>query len=200
VPTPTASDPLAQSNRFWAPWTEPILGHLPLDATSLAEAAEQADLIVRGRILDLYVGEMWVMDNTSFPLDYVKVEVAEILKGEPHWRTPGFVEVQVGDSADLEEVRAMMPTHDHLWFLMYEANRASRGDSPMASAEIAPYAYFISNEYQGVFRDIGGTVRLIQPEEVARVLGPEHFPLMLEGANFDQVVDEVRDLADEAIH
>ena len=48
----------------------------------------------------------------------------------------------------------------------------------MASAEIAPYAYFVSNEYQGVFRDIGGTLRLVQPDQLARILDPEHYPLL----------------------
>lgn len=189
-----SEDELGQSDTFWDPWMQPLLGHLTLDSETLAEATEQADLIVLGRMSDLYVGEQWTIDDTSYPLDYAKIEVAEILKGEPHWRTPGLVEVQMGNRTDLEELRAMMPTHDYLWFLMYEPTWAPREDSPMASAEIAPYAYFASNQYQGVFRDIGGSVRLLQPEQLARILGPDHFPLELEGASFDQIVGDVREL------
>ena len=194
---PPTNDPLSQSDRFWATWTEPILGHLTFDATSLAEATEQADLIIRGPLSELYVGETWVTDNTPYPLDYVKVQVTEVLKGEPHSRTPGFVEVQMGtvEQDELDETRAKMPTHDHLWFLMYEPNWAARGGSPMASAEIAPYAYFASNEYQGVFRDIGGAIRLVQPQELARILGPDHFPLALQNTDFEDLVQNVRELA-----
>ena len=65
----------------------------------------------------------------------------------------------------------------------------------MASAEIAPFAYFVSNEYQGVFRDIGGVVQLVSPGELARILGPDHFPLSYDGAAYDEVLEEVRGLA-----
>jgi len=189
-------DGLAASNVFWANFTEPIRGEFSFDAKSLAQATEQADIIVRGTMSELYVGELWTIDDFSYPLHYVKVRVSELLKGELHAREDGYVEVQMGtvDEERFDALRTSVPQHDGLWFLMYEPDWAGRGDSPMASAEIAPYAYFLTNEYQGMLRDIDGSVRLVQPDDLERVFGSDYFPLDLEGASFAEVVEETREL------
>lgn len=55
--------------------------------------------------------------------------------------------------------------------------------------------YFATNDYQGVLRNINGAVRVIGTQELIDVYGPDHFPLPLEGTDFELVVDQVRLLA-----
>lgn len=170
-PTPVIDEALAESDQFWATWLEPIHFGLTDDVASLADATAQAHLVVRGRITDLYIGEYWQMEVRDEPLAlaYVSVEIQEVLKGEPVSRTLGTVEVQIGEAGpDLEELRAALPAHDHLWFLMFEPDMRPR--VPPNETEIAPFVYFATNEYQGVLRGINGVVRVNGPRVDRRVI------------------------------
>jgi len=197
-PTPFDNRLLAESDLFWERWRVPIHVYLPHEATSLAEEFRIADLVVRGRIADLYIGEYWrgSRDEEPYPLAYIKIEVEEILKGEPASRTPGAVEVQIGVArADLEDIRARLPDHDNLWFLNGPEGYEGRDLAPQNESEIAPFAYVTTNDYQGVLREINGTVKLVQPEALAELFGPDHFPLPLDGTSFQLVLADVRTLA-----
>jgi hypothetical protein len=202
---PTASldlDPVIDSDRFWAMWLEPIGYDLTFDADSLADSVRQADVVVVAKLTDVYVGEYWrtVDDEPAVPLVYGRLEIGDLLKGELRSRLAGSVEVQLGQlegEAEIEipNLRMIMPTHDNLWFLMYGPNWGVRTLEPQVSAEIAAYEYFLGNEYQGLIRGINGQVRLIGDEELESAYGPAHFPLYLDGTDFDSLVTQVRFLA-----
>jgi hypothetical protein len=193
-PPPSQVPGLAASDLFWNRWVDScFFGVYPLPS-SLAEIVRDADLIVRGSIADLYVGEHWRggPDEPSYPLAYVRVEIDEILKGAPVSRESGSVEVQLGDSPeDLNQLRKRLPTHDHLWFLTYEG---IEGRSEWNQSEIAPYAYYAPTEVATVFRDVGGVVRVLRPDWIAESYGSDQFPLALDGSDFDKLIDRVHQL------
>jgi hypothetical protein len=191
------SEAVTRSNRFWNPYYEPPRPwSLEFDFDSLEEAVAASDLIVRGRITDISVAEMWRFskDEPGVPHVYLTVEVAETLKGTPLSRTNGYVEVQfeVGEGA-LDVVRSRpQPQHEHVFFLMYEpAYRESIGKPPRET-EVAPFAYFMPNRFQGAIRDIEGTARIIDPIEVALANELGHFPLPLDGQPYEDVLEQIR--------
>jgi hypothetical protein len=201
LPTPSTADPLAQSDSFWNRWIGPpnpgVLSEF--QAESLADITDQADLIIRGKVADLYVGEYWrgLPEEEPFPLAYVRVEVIEVLKGEPASRVPGYVEVLLGSGGDdLDELLATIPSHDHLWFLMHGLKWDERIYEPQRSSELAQYAYFVFNFHQGLLRDIDGVVAVMRPEYVAGYGGPEFYPLPIDGSDFASVVEQVRELVE----
>jgi hypothetical protein len=189
------------SDAFWARWQVPIGLDLPNDASSLADAVTNADLIIRGRITDLYVGEFWrgAPDEDPVPLAYASIGVDELFKGEPASRTPGRVEVQMGIAgSDLQSLRAALPEEEYLWFLKGPEGYVGRDLAPQNSAEIAPFAYVPFNDYQGVLRNLDGLVNVIARDVVAEACGPHHFPLLLDGTDFAAVVEQVRELTSPA--
>jgi hypothetical protein len=201
TPTFDVAAELDASNWFWAEWLEPIGFELPYDAAVLFDAVGQADLIVRGHIQEVFVGEYWrdSADERPYPLAYARVEVGEVLKGAPASRTPGIVEVQLGrlaSESDLERINDLAPDHDNLWFLMYGPNYGLRRLEPQKSAEIAPFEYVLGNEYQGVLREIGGQIRVVGGADLLADYGPDHYPLQLEGGDFDVLVEEIRSLVE----
>jgi hypothetical protein len=196
-PSPEPSDDaLARSDSFWDEWMQepPPLG-LPFDSDSLSQNARRADLVVRGPITDLYIGEYWARESGDpWPLAYITVRVDEVFKGEPASRTPGYVEVQVGVAGpDIEEIRARLPGHDNVWFLMYDWPR--RDTPAQRSPEIARFTYVLKGLYQGVLRDIRGEVTMLEAASYAQAYGSDKFPLPLEGTSFEDLVQQVRDVA-----
>jgi hypothetical protein len=160
-PTPLNSEELARSDRFWngyLPQPDPFL--LDFEFTSLADITLRADLIIRGRVTDFYVGEQWVFkeDEPTSPVAYARFEIEEVLKGETVSRAVGSVEVQVsiaGEDWDPSEA-SPLPDHEHLLFLMHEATyHRELGKPPRDYSEIAPFAYFIPSP-QAVLRNIDG--------------------------------------------
>lgn len=202
LPTPVPGESLAESDAFWDHWAVfPHFGELPLQATSLAENVELAHLVIRGHIIDVYVGEVIEGDDPDLPpnteVAYVTVAIGEVLKGAPVSRTPGYVEVQLGYSPpQLDSIQASLPQHDALWFLMHDVTIRPR--PPEHDSEIAPFTYFGSNDLQGVMRNVDGEVRVIKPEWIEEVFDASFFPLPLEGTSFDEVVEQVRGIAEEA--
>lgn len=195
LPTPVPGESLAESDDFWDHWA--VFPHFkpPFLATSVAENVEFAHLVIRGHIVDVYIGEEIEYSDPDLPpsqaVAYVTVAIGEVLKGAPVSRTPGYVEVQLGYSPpELDGIRANLPQHDALWFLMHEETIRPR--PPEHDSEIAPFAYFGSNDLQGVIRNVDGDVRVIKPNWIKRVFGKDFFPLPLEGTSFDDLVDQVR--------
>lgn len=201
-PLPSDDEALARSDRFWNEWVEFPRPFPMFEATSLADASRQADVIVIGRISNLYVGEYWRIDENTkpIPLAYVSVEIDEVLKGEPISRESGFVEVQMGAAGNnLDEIRATLPGHAHLWFLMYGPDWSGRELEPQRSSEMAPFEYFATNDQQGVLRDIDDVTRVVRPEWIAEAYGSDYFPLPLEGTSFDLMVEQVRALSSVSV-
>jgi hypothetical protein len=198
-PAPTsASDALTHSSRYFARWLNGIHYGLHYEPESLAEQFEIADLVVRGPIADLYIGEYWLShpEEQPYPLAYIRIDVQEVLKGEPVSRTGGDVEVQVGSAgSDLETIRAALPTHDNLWFLMGPSGYEGRDWPPQSESEIAPYAFVTTNDYQGILRNIDGTVQVVAPGALNALYGPDYFPSALDGTSFQSLLEKVREIS-----
>ncbi len=201
TPTPAINDALALSDGFWNRWVGPpnpgVLEEF--EADSLADLSRRVDLIIRGRVTDIYVGEYWRTgpEDRPFPLVYLRVEIEEVLKGEPVSRSAGYVEVLLGSAGpeEVEDYQARQPAEDMLWFLMYGPDWDERVFEPQRSSELAPYAYFVFNFWQGILRDINAEVHVMQPDSMATDLGDDFFPLPLSGTEFEKVVEQVRALA-----
>jgi len=194
LPSPSFAAGLAASDRFWDRWveTECWFGIDPLPS-SVAELVRDADLVVRGPIVDLYVGEYWRGDayEPSHGLAYAKVATEEVFKGDPVSREAGFVEVQMGYAPnDLDELRAKLPAHDHLWFLGYE-DPDSRGE--FNQSEMVGFAYYAAQDVETVFREIGGVVEVLAPARIREVYGKDEFLLTLDGTDFEGFVQRVRE-------
>lgn len=200
--TPSLADlELQRSDSFWQRWQVPIHIYLPHDASSLAEEVGYADLIVRGQIADLYIGEYWrtARDEDPMPLAYVSVRVDQVLKGKPAWRTPGFVEVQMGFAGpDLESLRAALPAEEYVWFLKGPEGYGGRDLPPQNQSELAPFSYVRTNDYQGVLGNIDGKVNPVGGADLADAYGPDHFPLLLKGTDFASFARDVQQLAPAA--
>lgn len=180
LPSPSHVAGLAASDRFWAHWYESCwFGAFPI-VSSLEEITRQSDLVILGTITDLYV-----RFESDWQPAYAKVLITDVLKGEPVSREAGTVEVQIAfASADLEEIRSRLPRHNHLWFLINEEGHESTyqtTDYPQVS----------------VLRDIGGVVEVIMPEAIANAYSRRHFPVPLDGTSFEELVDKVRQIAEE---
>jgi hypothetical protein len=188
--TPVPGETLAESNAFWNDWADPPFGRPRPDATSIRDAVDLSDLVIRGHIVDIYIGEYWTTGGRHVPEVYVKVQINELFKGSPVSRTQGYVEIGLGslDPAGVDGLRIALPQHDNVWFLKYEPGPATR-------SEIAPYEYIPLNGQQGVLRDINGKVRLVKPQYLIDSLGPDAFPLPLEGTSFDSLIEQLRAIA-----
>jgi len=194
IATPDGSATRRESDAFWNYWADEPHAWLTHQAASLEDNVGLAHLVVRGHMTDVYVGEMWDMGmGPAVPITYVRVAIGEVLKGSPISRTDGFVEVGLGTVSNevLDDLRARLPQHDNVWFLMSDEALSPR--SPANETEIAPYAYVPSNDLQGVLRSIDGRVRVIKPAWIETFLGEDHFPLLLQGTNFAELVEEVRE-------
>lgn len=196
VPTPVASGTLAESDSFWDHWAARPFPRPRPDPGSLQEALGYSDLVVRGHIVDLYIGEYWLElpDQPRVALAYAKVAVSESYKGSPVWRDPGYIEVDLGrlDPAGLDALRKSLPRQDSIWFLRYGPD-FPRDDANQS--DIAPYEYLLLNPQQGVLRDIDGKVRVVKPEYL-EPLGPNEFPLGLEGTGFNSLVAQMQAIAE----
>lgn len=202
VPTPVAGERLAESDAFWDTWSDfPFDGTTP-EADSLQDDVDLAHLVVRGHITDIYIGEEWLLapEAGTAQLAYARVAIGEVLKGTPASRNPGFVEVYLGHSSAsyLDELRADLPQHDSVWFLLHDVTVRPR--TPANESEIAPFAYFPLNDLQGVLRNINGKVKIIHPDwtEEIPAMGPNHFPLALQNASFEGLVQRLREIGETA--
>ena len=196
IPSSSSVVGLERSDRFWARWVETrcFFGLEPLPS-SVVEIFAKADLVVRGRIVDLYVGERWRMNagQAAEPLAYLRVQIDELLKGQPKSRQAGYVEVQIGHApSDMDRLRAQLPADDHLLFLDYE-DPATR--EWFNQSDIVGFVYYMGQDVERVFRDIDGTVQVLAPEAVERVYGADEFLLRIDGTSFDDLLERVRELA-----
>ena len=196
VATASPSEELAKSDAFWNPISaQPPSIFRDWEYESLADIARHSDLVVVGRLVDVYVGEVWkgAADDPGSPLVYGRVEIDEVVKGEPVSRAEGSVEMQlelVGDDWQPPDQSAI-PSGEAIFFLLYDPRVSKSEGRPPRSTEIAPYSYF-RQAPESVVRSIGGNVSLIEPGNMAEAYGQDYYPLQYEDENFDQFLDEVR--------
>ena len=202
-PSPDPSDQavLQRSDAFWVTWIDRPEPMYDFEFATVEDATQQADLIVRGRVTNAYIGEYWRFrpEWQPRPHDYLTISIDEVIKGEPVSRTSGAVELEIGfgDQNLIDDVSTRLPTEESLWFLMYEANFSYRTLEPQRSSPLAPYAYFLPNPLQGFVRNIDGTVRVLQPEWTANAYRGQ-FPVPLEGTSFEALLEQVRAIAEMA--
>ena len=164
--------------------------------TSLDDMVAGSDIIVRGRIAEVYVGEMWAFNDVEplVPLIYARVVVSAVLKGEPLSRTPGVVEVLLEPGSEDVLNGLTYPTEDALWFLKSRAKEGELLGRPPVSSEIAPYSYFRPNTYQAVIRNIDSESWPMFPDMVKRSYGNHEFPVDWTRKPFDSLLGDVREL------
>jgi hypothetical protein len=176
---------------------------MPYGLKSVRDATELADLVIRGSITDLYIGEQWIgaPDEPGEPMAYIKVQIDEVLKGEPESRSEGSVEVQFGFGyGEFDTLAAEpMPTGEYVWFLLHEATRRENDGRPPRVSEIFPFAYYIPNEVQGVVLNANGAAEVVLADRFEGSWGTARFPMTIRGQNFESVVDVVRSLIESGL-
>jgi hypothetical protein len=163
----------------------------------LAEVVDASDLIVRGTVSRVFLGVPWVPEEgePGFDVAWMTIEIEEVLKGVPHSRVQGTVDVRllpVGDA--FEDMQQNVPAHENIFFLLNDAAEHRRNDEPPVDRENDRYSYHRPNAYQTVIRNIAGRVSVILPQQ-AELFEPGTFPYPLEGASFEAFVEDVRRLA-----
>jgi hypothetical protein len=162
---------------------------------TLEDDFRQSHLVVRGHITDVYVGEYWE-PNQHLPVAYARVAVSEVLKGDPVWREPGYVEIQLGSTSEeiIQNLQSKLPEHDNVWFLLHIETLRPR--TLGHRTEIAPFAYMGVNDLQGVVRNIDGDVAVIKPRwyKGNPTLSVDMFPRSLQGTRFDAFLARLREL------
>lgn len=197
-PTETAVGPTEQelSDQYWSSITH--FGAYGFEYDSLAEMVRDSHLIVRGRVVELKPGETQPFEpggpNGAIPVIFGIIAVDEVLKGVPEMKSEGRIMVaRLGWSATSD---SFLPKDEVVLFLKnYAQMRVEEGVKPSADSDDRFY-YVRPNGYQCIFRNIDGRVSLIQPREDWEQVFAEWFPFELEGADFEDMVGEVRSLAD----
>ena len=189
-------------DRLWDPFVDfgpPLF--LPYGLTSLRDATELADLIVTGSIGDLYIGEQWIVskDEPTQPFAYLEVHIDEVLKGAPESRTENSVEVMFGlgypKSAFVAASAEPMPTGTYLWFLIDESHQRDENGLPPRESDIAPFAYFIPNEVQGLVLNANGVAEVVLADRFEDIWGTARFPMTVRGESFESLIEQVREFA-----
>ncbi len=202
TPTPVSAE-LARSNLFWEPYVQfESRTFLDFDFASLADVTDEADLIIRGHMTKLYIGEHWVFneEDAPVPLSYMTIQIDEVLKGVPVSLTPGFVEMmyEYPDPGWAPPPPETLPAGENLWFLKYDAAYWQLRGLPPRQSAIAPFAYFLPNHDQTVLRKIDGHVSVIRAADLAEIFGEDLFPVPLDGQNYEALVEQLRELVQAA--
>lgn len=186
--------PEERSEAFWDPLSH--YGHFMYNFDSLGAMINGSDLVVRGRIVEVRQGrEVVFPDDVAVVADLkfiiATVAVDEVLKGDVQTRTPGTLEIELWlpQPTMYEQVRANVPGHDHLFFLLNVALESRRWDQEPNDGD--EHTYALTN-LQGILRNIDGVTRGLDREE------PEAFSAALEDDPFEEVVDRARSLAETA--
>lgn len=190
-PTPTigplSDDPqaiLERSDTFWDAVTG---GDYANRYHTLREMTNASDLVVVGRFSEIWFGD----EVNGFPVSRATVLVDEVLKGTPKTQVPGtFVQQLLPVSGSQEgAVRDTLPSHQHLFFLWFAPSEMERQGEVPREDDPERYDYYMLNGDQAVLRSIGDVTRVLMPSNL------EVFPGELDGAPFDEVVDQVRAFA-----
>ncbi len=167
---------------------------------SFSEMTDFSDVVVKGHITDVYVGEVWkgAQDDPGSPFPYARIAIDDVLKGHVVTRMPDTLEVQlmlVGEDWQPPDA-ATIPGGETLFFLKHEATYRQKQGLKPRETDIAPYAYFIPVP-EAVIREVAGSAHVIKPERMAREYGEDYYPLEFEGASFDELVQHVAGLVSE---
>lgn len=195
MPAMALADEIAQSDRFWLAHSDFAPTNYHYD--SLAQMTADAHLIVRGRLVGTHAGTLQPF-NAPDGMDDARrvifgvVAIDEVLKGTPNTLIPGSVLVARLGACDQRPED--LPRGEVLLFLKnYRQMRLETGSGPSSDSNDGFY-YARPNGYQGVLRNLGGVVRIVEPAEDSGEL-LEGFPLQLNHEPFADVVAAVRQAA-----
>lgn len=185
----SARDAHDLSDRFWgrfglarASWGE----HYP----SLSALADGAHLIIRGRIVDVSEGRIFVDEGGDSPDGTVRfaelaVRVEEVIRADSRLQVPGIVRLEVFmRSANFVEVSAHQLPSEEATFFMSNRGLAAADDGFGEGVQAARASYYQQLNDIGVFRRIEGRVH--RP-----VGGDEPWLDEIDGLPYDQFVDMV---------
>jgi hypothetical protein len=179
-PPPAFVEGREASDLFWENfYAECFFGAFRIPK-SLKEMAAQSNLVISGTIVDLYT---YPRNGSGYQGVVAIVAIGEVIKGEPVIRRtgdPDVVHVIIGNGYDMDHLRSSLPGHDNLWFLTQNGDAAT---------------YYSADYLQlSVLREIDGSVRVIRPNWIRRLYDADHYPVPLEGTNFAELVERVREI------
>lgn len=197
APAPSETPELGTAERsdlFWSPVTHQ--GAYSYSFATLSEITQQVDLVVRGHISSASLGRS-VDAHPEIggpPVSFVIVTIMldEVLRGIVETESEGSVKLELflPNAAAWDAMMVNVPSHDHLFFLINIGLEEERLGKPVQAQEAGRFLYVPAKD-QAVVRSIEGMVRGIEPD------GSDRFPAGLEGDAFSDVVDRVRDIAEE---
>jgi hypothetical protein len=167
------------------------------DFRSLEEMYQAVDVVLVGRVADVYIGEEWVgaPDEPAEPFEYARIEVVELLKGAPASRLDGALEMQVSIVGEDWVRPEQLPDHEILLFLVHEASWREAIGKPARDTAIAPIAYFIPSP-EGAIRNVGGDALPLRADDFQAGY-PDHYAVDLIGVDFTELIDRIRGLSPE---
>jgi hypothetical protein len=181
-------DARAQSDHFWS--LTDVRGMSAEEFSSLREMALSADLVVIGKFSDVKKGREWVA-NPAYVNDPVFKEAAmarfadapiaiEEVIGVPRVPFAGPavpLELFLPGPDLVEKLKATLPQERAIFFLR---NKGPKDD---------PHRYRLTNDYQGILRDIDGRVAVMDPTA-------GHFLEHLDGTDFSSLVKDLHSILD----
>jgi hypothetical protein len=161
---------------------------------SLEDITREVDLVVVGRITDVFVKPVLTGNGESIDNIFGHLAYDDVLKGVPNTTKQGEILVQLWRSGPFETVKANIPDELDLFFLINDAAHLARIGEESRDPEAAAVTYWRPND-QAVIRNIDGYVNVVAKDDIEQEWGPDRFPLHLDGRPFEEVVDQVRTFA-----
>jgi hypothetical protein len=191
-------DEEAISDRFWeANWNP---APTAFNYESLQEIVDDADLIVRGRVIGTSEHGPLPVDDpggdlTVRPINFGVVAISEVLKGVPIILEPGSVLVARLGSKDLTP--ADFPRGEVVIFLNNYAQIREEFGKGLFGDPSDRFYYARPNGYQAVLRNLDCVVRIVSGPDNEK-LAADEFPAALDGQPFGDLLDSIRALVTRA--
>ena len=161
-------------DQFWLPFDDIVcMGMVPSE--SLEEDISSAELIVTGRPVGV---QAWEDPHQVNPNYLVTIEVTDVLKGEPTYVAPGFIQL-IGSGVPSDVIVSDL---DHLLLLM-PRTRYYPADAGF---------YYLSDGYVSVYADVDGKVVTPERAAIKRIHGNHIVSVALDGTSFDKLLERVR--------
>jgi hypothetical protein len=201
-PTPcgpaVGTDEEAISTSFWSANWNPAPTNFSYE--SLQEMADDADLIIRGRVIGTSEHGPLPVDDPGGevpirPVTFGVVAISEVLKGVPIMLEPGAVLVARLGSKDLAP--ADFPRGEVVIFLKNYAEVREEFGKGLFGDRSDRFYYARPNGYQAVLRNLSCVVRIVAGPD-GEQLAADVFPAPLDGQPFGELLEEIRTLVTRA--
>lgn len=188
----TGSPEFQMSDRFWQTMHAP--GQYDFEFQGLQDMTDAVDVIVRGRIVELYIGQEVVRDEggPASPIAFIGVSLDEVIKGEPNVREDGRIEIRLfTPGSEWDWMLANVPDEEYLFFLLNESGWRQATGRPSRDPDLEAVTYFRPND-QSMLRNIDGHLAVMKALETSCLFGGDRFPLQLNGEPFGEILADVR--------